>query len=367
VTTHPRKTPALNILLVLGSLLVCCIAIEAGFRIFDPFPYFSRSSINQNEHGNLFAYDELLGWKGAASGKAELVTLNNKITIAHNSAGFRDIEHRDDAGKPAIVFLGDSFTWGFEVESEEMFVNRLRDMLPGCELFNLAHRGYGTDQALLVFRAWADKGPRDLKLVVLMFCENDVADNNARVRNDKPKPKFELIDNNLVLTGVPVPRVEQWSQVPPAEETSPLKEAIKNVLLRSHFLHYLQFKLWMVRHPNENVHDNVPVDNDNPPDLVLTSRILEELKKEVEEKGAQFVVCCIPSKIEIEKLAAAPPYQAAITRLCQQRSIECFDLAPAFRNTWRRTYYRQGMHWNARGHRVAAQALYDVVTKNLPH
>lgn len=360
-----RKTPFLNITLVCGSLLLCFLAIEAGFRILDPFPYFSSAQINQTEHGNLFAYDETLGWKGAASQGTELVTLNSRTWIAHNSEGFRDIEHRDAARRPAIVFLGDSFTWGYEVEFDEMFVNRLRDRLPGCDVFNLAHRGYGTDQALLTFRAWAKKHPLDLKLVVLMFCENDVADNSAKVRNDKPKPKFELAGNQLVLTGVPVPMVGQWTQPPPAEERSGLKEAVKNIALRSHALHYIQFKIWLLRHREENESTAARMAGDGAADLNLTGSILEELKREVEARDARFVVCCIPSKIEIEKLSDAAPYQAAIVEMCRRRDIACVDLAPGFTHTRRRTYFRQGMHWNARGHRLAADALYAVAKDNL--
>src|SRR5262252_3294345 len=116
--------------------------------------------------------------------------------VGDNGHGFRDIEHKDSGDKkPAIVFLGDSFTWGFEVESAQMFVNRLRDRLPGYEIFNLAHRGYGTDQEFLTFKQWSDNPP--LKFVFLMFCENDVDDNNSSVRYDKPKPQYQLVEDKM--------------------------------------------------------------------------------------------------------------------------------------------------------------------------
>jgi lysophospholipase L1-like esterase len=97
-------------------------------------------------------------------------------------------------------------------------------------------------------------------------------------------------------------------------------------------------------------------------DLTLTSRILEELKKEVETRGAKLLVVFIPSKREIERFDDSLPYQTEIARLCLQLGIEYFDLAPNFKATWRRTYYRLGGHWNARGHRIAAEALHQYLT-----
>ena len=136
------RTIAQNSALLFGTLLFCFITIEVGYRVLDPFPFISEDEFNVIEHGNLSKYDPTLGWTGVPGGNAEFVTRNNKVWLANNGQGFRDIEHKDSSDKkPAIAFLGDSFTWGFEVEFADMFVNRLRDRLPRYEIFNLSHRG----------------------------------------------------------------------------------------------------------------------------------------------------------------------------------------------------------------------------------
>jgi hypothetical protein len=194
----------------LGSLVFCFVLVESGYRVFDPFPFFSPDEINRTEHGNLSGYDWILGWKGVP-GETKFTTENNSIRLAHNADGFRDIEHKNSGDhKPTLVFLGDSFTWGYEVEFGEMFVNRLRNVFEDHEIFNLAHRGYGTDQSLLAFTRWGNDRP--VKLAVLIFTENDIEDNNSRVRYLKPKPQYELFEDRLVLTGVPVPRVRNWTR-----------------------------------------------------------------------------------------------------------------------------------------------------------
>ena len=114
--------------------------------MIDPFPYIGPEEVSRTEHGNLSEYDPVLGWRGVPAGVAEFTTQNISIKLEHNKKGYRDIDHSEDSDKPAIVLLGDSFTWGYEIEFENMFANLLREMLPKYEIFNLSHRGYGTDQ-----------------------------------------------------------------------------------------------------------------------------------------------------------------------------------------------------------------------------
>ena len=188
-------------------------------------------------------------------------------------------------------------------------------------------------------------------------------------RYGKSKSKFQLIDGELVLIGVPVPRDKRWgksSRVAKKPESS--KMIIMKVWFHSHFLHDIYFRL---QHQKQN---GIKKHNKRKRgdlkrwtfrDLTLTSRILEELKEKVERRGAKLVVGLIPSKREIEKFDTFL-YQKEIAKLCQQLDIEYLDLAPNFKNTWYRTYYRYGVHWNAHGHKIAAEALYDdFMTRNV--
>jgi len=331
-----------------------------GYRILDPFPFFSDSEKNLTEHGNLSMYDAELGWKGVPGGKTEFVTGNNRVALANNGDGFRDIEHNGSGDrKPAVVFLGDSYTWGFEVGFDDMFVNRLRDRLPRYEVFNLAHRGYGTDQELLGFKRWHDGRP--LALVILMFYKNDIDDNNYGFRNHKPKPHYTIVGNELVLTGVPVPQAEEWANSRPVERMPDSWRArLKNTVLSSHFFHDIYFRYNLFR-----TRGNVIREPEKEKDLTLTSRILAELKKEVESRGAKLVVFFIPTKAEILQLDDSAPYQIALADVCQKDGIEYLDLAPAFKASWLRTYYRSGGHWNAHGNQVAADAIYAYLTRDL--
>ena len=290
-----------------SSLLVCFAILEVGYRTLDPFPFFRVDEINHTEHGNLTTYDETLGWKGVPGGMTEFVTKNNKVRLVHNRQGFRDIEHDEfSRTKPAIVFLGDSFTWGYEVGFDEMFVNRLRERLSGHTLVNLSHRGYGTDQSLLTFRRWRYEGP--VEMVVLMFSENDVGDNNANLRNGKPKPMYQLVADKLVLTGIPVPKVDAWSDSEHTElRPVSWKQELKNRLFHSHFLHDIYFRYTVIRWRRE--YSLKRETNIRERDLLLTSRILRALKNEVQKRRSRLVVGFIPSQKEVEQMEKSPPYQ----------------------------------------------------------
>jgi len=123
--------------LAVGGVLLALAVAEAGYRVIDPFPYFPESEINRTEHGNLTEYHPLLGWRGVPGGRARFTTKNASVWLEHNAEGFRDVEPEERSpDKPAIVFLGDSFTWGYEVEFDELFVSLLRERREDFELFN---------------------------------------------------------------------------------------------------------------------------------------------------------------------------------------------------------------------------------------
>ncbi len=344
------RITAAKISLIFGSLIVCFLFVEICYRTFDPYPYFGYEEINRTEHGNLSEFDQTLGWKGVPEGRAEFITKNNRIWLKNNSEGFRDIEHSDpNDNRSAIVFLGDSFTWGYEVTFDEMFVSLLRSKISEYKLFNLSHRGYGNDQELITFKKWQYDKP--LKWVILMFSENDVKDNNSSFRYDKSKPFYNLIDNELVLSGIPVPKHQKWSD----SDRMKFKDESRYLLLYSHFFHDVMYRYPLLRFSfNSNRIWQEPADMFG---LELTGRILLDLKHTVEEKNAELLICFIPSKNEIENDSFS--YQTKIASLCNKMKIKHFNLAPYFSSIWRRTYYRHGGHWNSHGHMVAANAIFN--------
>ena len=85
--------------------------------------------------------------------------------------------------------------------------------------------------------------------------------------------------------------------------------------------------------------------------------ILKQLKEDVERRNGQLIVVAIPSKAQFMGLDGFVPYQVHLRAICQEFGIEFLDLAPHFERTFLRTYFREGIHLNARGHEVAGEAI----------
>jgi len=361
MTEEQKYNPKIaKFILIPIAAIVCLLGIELGYRVIDPFPYINPYNFNITEHGNLSEYDPLLGWRGVPGGKANFTTENISVMLEHNKEGFRDIDHDKTSSRPAIVFLGDSFTWGYEIEFENMFANIIREKLPNYEIFNLSHRGYGTDQEFLVFKYWNYGGP--INAVVLMVSDNDTYDTNTNKRYSKPKPKYNIEDNELVLTGVPVPKVIDWRNKHVAEPIAlNLKEKLKLLALRSHFLHdlYYRYQIYKYLKSRNGKFPEFPEE-----DPTLTLRIILELKNLVEQRGAELVVFFIPARQEIERIEGYTPYQYVLIEYCDKTDIRCINLAPEFKSAWPRTYYRHGTHWNQNGNRLAADIIYNHLINN---
>lgn len=349
-----------KILLIPTTIIICLVVIEIGYRTLDPFPYIHPRLVNLTEHGNLSQHDSVLGWKGVPNGKTRFTTKNNSVLLQHNSKGFRDIEHKSNADKPAIVFLGDSFTWGFEVEFEDMFVNQLRKLMPEYEIFNLSHRGYGTDQEYLLFNNWDYDG--EIKVVVLMFSENDITDNNSYRRYSKSKPQYLLENSELILTGVPVPLSDKWKKEDKYDSKPTEIGGLKTLMLKSHLIHELYYQYRIIKRKLRKGNTKLLEQPDEDP--LITFHLLSKLMGSVEQKGAQLVIAFIPSKLEIEGIGSYRPYQTKLLEFCNENNLNCINLAPAFFDSWSRTYYIQGAHWTPHGNKVATEAIYNYLIDN---
>ncbi len=352
--------------LMLTSFAFFFLLLELGYRRIDPYPYFSPWEMNRNEHGNLTEYDARLGWKGSANAETVFVTQNARVTIAHNATGHRDIrEDERSPDTPAIVFLGDSFTWGYDVEFKEAFANRVRKHRGDFEIYNYGHRGYGTDQSLLAFESWP--GLRPLGLVFLMFYENDVADNSHDVRSLKPKPRFRVENDELVLTHVPVPHNKHiWEKGERTHSSArPSRmEHMRNVLFKSHLMHALHRRF--NHKEGERDYDTVGPDALPPDAWDVTSRLIKRINDLTHQYGGQLCLVRIPSKGETLRPEAYTAYDTHLRAISKACAIDYIDLRPHLQASPLRTYYRDGIHWTPRGHEIVAQVLLDYLAESHP-
>lgn len=138
-------------------------------------------------------------------------------TITINSAGIRscrEFAKPKPVGVFRILAFGDSFAAGQYVSNEQRFSELLERRVPGLEVINFGLEGSGTDQQLLLFEDVGRHYEYDA-ILLLPFLQNirrNVAEAREAVdpmtleRVLLPKPRFELLGEELVLRNVPVPQ-----------------------------------------------------------------------------------------------------------------------------------------------------------------
>jgi hypothetical protein len=346
--------------LLFVSIFVPLVIIETGYQMLHVYKGYKRSIRKSDIDFDRF--DPYFGWVGTPGNKGLIHGPENSFYFVNNSSGFRDIEHDKSSNEPAIVFLGGSFPWGFGIPTEKMFVNLLRDMLKEYDIFNLAGVCYGTDQSLLIYKNWANRYKGRINRVILMATDKDVERNSTSLQCERGKPKFEIVRDELVLTGIPVPQIVNTQQQEPKivqpESKISWKTRIRRVLIKSRFLNALYDRYARFRKGPTPVEKSEPF-RPAEYDLRLTYKILEELKRTVEASKAELVAIFIPSYDEIDKLPGYRPYQQELISMCEKLGIVCHDLSPSFKNTGRKAYDPAGYHWNSYGHILGAEAIYN--------
>ena len=194
-------------LLALGLGLMLALGVDQTVPLLLP-----HTTENRHWYLNPVQYHPILGW----SGYPHFAGTKDGIPVRTNSLGYRDLEpdEAEDDRKTAVLFLGDSFTWGDEVHVEERFTSLLEG--PSIRAINKAIIGYGTGQSLLDHLLTREKR-RYAAVVLALYTGNDLNDNANVESPSGPRPRLIRCDRQdagegLCLEGVPVPPVVDWPE-----------------------------------------------------------------------------------------------------------------------------------------------------------
>ncbi len=302
----PARAPAgvrrgaFRLLLAVGAMLVSALLAEAVLQL----GFKDRLFVMQDERNLLYRYDPVLGWFPIPH-SVDLFLGSRPITVSNNAEGFRAPEHVPN-NKPGVLFLGDSFVWGFDVEAAERFTDKLQAKHPEWSVYNLGVSGYGTDQEYLLLQQWfAAYKP---KVVFLVFCcETDDEDNSSNARWGYYKPYCTVEGNRLQVHGIPVPRSERAFL---AQHELLARSCLARLLTRAWF----------------KIADPPVLQNPSP-----TGPIIRDLQKYLQSKGVVLAVGLTRSNPSLEEFL----------RFFKIRFV---DLSTPLR------YPHLGGHWTPEGH-----------------
>jgi hypothetical protein len=304
-----RREKAFKLVAICIALFIALVVGEICLRVF----FKTRLTIVQDERSLAYHYDPELGWFPKPNSETT-INASRAITAKHNSDGFRDREFVSSTN-PAVLFLGDSFVWGYDAEAPERFTDKLQVKHPEWAVYNCGVSGYGNDQEYLLLQKIFDKfKPR---VVFLMYCtENDYDENAVSRAYGFYKPYFTSMADGSQLTvhGVPVPRGERvfWAEHKDFPEIYLARLAIKTY-----------FNLISPEEVHLGMRDGR---NQNP-----TAPLLVAINEFVQSKGARLVVGITDTNPKVEGFL-------------QARGIPTVNVATELR------YPKFFRHWTPEGH-----------------
>ncbi len=381
----PRSQPSwkTRLLAVAMSVLVALVVAELGLRI---------AAIDMAAP---WVPDQHCGWRLLASHRFRQYSEGSSLIVT-NSDGHRDRQHTKakPPGVIRIAVLGDSYAEALQVDLHETFWSVMERELSTCaaldgrkiEVLNFGIAGYGTTQELQMLRHYVWEYEPDIVLVAFLAA-NDVRNNSRQLETeDLRRPFYDLVDGQLKLD---LSFREQMQR-----QSNWLK--LKIALVRHVRLCSLAYRLkenW-----KQGRSQSVPDASDAPAELgldnfalvppkdatwanawAITEAVFAELSRDVTSHGARLIAVAINTSIQIDADSDAAralrrqfdvdDLDEADRKLTEIGSTHGFSvvlLTPRMRTQFQRegnhfhgfrnTGPGQG-HWNAAGHRVAAELL----------
>lgn len=319
--------------------------------------------LNPHEQLGMYLFDPALGFRLTPHYRGEQRVNDVSIPLSFNSWGMRDREYAPRrAGSRRIYVLGDSFMFGYGVPVEASFPKVLERLLreqlgtDDVEVVNGGVPRYGTLQELAFFERTASEVQPDLVLLA-MFVSNDVVDNM----------QFARLDGGGAALWHSA-RLLSWLRVH------------SQLLVWARDRHTVLSGRPQMRERNlMGTHALTP-----PPaveqGLVVTENAIRELAQAVRRRQMRFALLLIPLATQVStagwerELAlsgvstqAYDPRQpnARFAALARREELPVLDLLPVFSAHPEEALYVK-LHWNGRGHAVAAAAAADfLVHSNL--
>lgn len=322
-------------LLMLGiSSLLGLIVLEFGIRTFLPF-YHPASQIEFRRNPGGVALGPANGSQRHRQPKGDY-----DLVVTFNEAGLRDDKPLRDCRPDDWIVLGDSFSLGWGVEVTNRFSTRLQSLL-GRPVFNVAIPGDLRDYRHLLDYA-VTNGAHAKHLVLGLCMENDLKN------YDLPPPPPAKIRLNSKRG------VQDWIKTHSALYLFLSYELNTRPATRRIFE-----KLGLSRNIDQLTHKN----DDDPAAIDATARAAAVLLAGHDDG----LVLLIPSRALWHgghRDSERAIHEKVATSL-QAQHLRVIDMKTVFENASTNPlafYFVTDSHWNAEGHRLAAETLATAIT-----
>ncbi len=317
-----------------GKLLILCVSfiIAAGiaesairllFPVYDPRGYVKFTI---DRAGLCLAQKNF-------KGRLWINTREYNVAVAINKYGFRDTKDIARSQYADIFVVGDSFSFGYGVEENERYSDIVAD-LTGREVYNICAPG-DIEQYIKLLDYAQDNGAKISNVIMGICMENDLRE------YDKPAARdpFLAVTKRFLVARSALARFIA-AQLSANDTVRSLAEKFK--------LLYVQYA-------------NLPV-----PDY--SQAAIDQSAKKIISLSRRYglVVCIIPSRAlwvgpEKNRGEQSAIHGAFVNEL-RKNGVFVVDMREAFERPPGAPldyHFEYDGHWNAKGHRAAARALYE--------
>lgn len=194
------KKHLVNGFLVVASIAFTFLVLEVGTRIYHGKLFFFDNFLIEYFYLVKSAYpaelDGLLGYKPKTNFSGKENPWGTKVTLVEHGIRSNGASPGNLPLKPSILCVGDSFTFGDEVNDAETWPAYLERIL-GVRTVNAGVFGYGLDQSILRAEQLVPVLRPDFLIVGVI--QDDVSRCEYAVRTGVHKPYFTLAPGGLLL------------------------------------------------------------------------------------------------------------------------------------------------------------------------
>ena len=264
----------------------------------------------QHHFRGLYRYDPYLGW--VPQDNVAVEKWGQMVHTQEDGVRSNGLQ-AETGGKPCILVLGDSFTFGDEVGDDQTWPAQL-ESTTGYQVINAGVSSYGLDQMLLRAQELVEK--YDPEILIVGFIYETLERSSQSVRHGVPKPYFVIQNNQLVLRNTPVPLKKNVRL-----------DWFREVFGKSFFIHQIMSRLFPRYWWKDTIRDIRFIFNDR---MEVNRRLIDRFEELAGDHRELIFLVLAGYNVEEEHEVKIGSLLSRVFSHADKKNVYVFNLIPAF-------------------------------------
>lgn len=363
MTWRKTKRWAAVIAFNLAAIALVLGVAEAGVRLLA-----GADRTDQDDQLPMCVADPVTIWRYQPDLQLTYRAPEFEMRIRTNAEGLRS-RPIPASNVPTVLFIGDSFTFGWGVSEAQRYTDVVGDLLTGVRTVNAGHWMYTFDQQLLLMKQLVERY-RPAVVVQGFYWMHVRSLFNHRLERNPDGSLKAVVDPKIHVGEHGVLKFRSdWLERPPfgSQLVAFVARAVLNHDLRERAADWVDYM-----RPGSTRDEALWAETD---------ALIGETARTLRQAGIAYVPLLIPASVEVGGtqwshvgwMGAGPPPGVEVTlpaarfaAMLRRHGAEPIELAAAMRERGGPAlYFPQDGHWNAEGHKVVGELLAPMVRRAL--